>query len=71
MMTWRGCPWLAASSRRSTDLDLVDRDGELISADRLPRKRQHALQQGNAARQIEAICEKCCQRSGRLDRDKL
>src|ERR1700737_5290031 len=37
---------------RRTQFDLVDRDGEMISANRLPRKRQHALQQGDAAGQI-------------------
>ena len=31
---------------RRTHLDLVNGDGELISANRLPRKRQDALQQG-------------------------
>src|SRR5258708_3967384 len=56
---------------RRTPLDRVDRDRELISANGLPRKRQHALQQWNAARQIAAICEECCQRFRRLDRDKL
>ena len=56
---------------RRTHLDIVDRDSQLISANSLPRKRQHALQQGNAARQIVAICEECCQRFRRLDRDKL
>jgi hypothetical protein len=56
---------------RRTHLDLVDRDSQLISANRLPGERQHALQEGNAARQIAAICEECCQRFRRLDRDKL
>jgi len=55
---------------RRTHLDLVNGDGELISANSLPRKRQHALQQWNAARQIAAICEECCQWFRRLDRNK-
>jgi hypothetical protein len=56
---------------RSTHPDLVDRDRKLISANRLPGKRQHALQQRNAARQISTICEKCCERFAWPDRDKL
>jgi hypothetical protein len=56
---------------RCSHLDIVGRDDELISANRLPRKHQYALQQRNAARQIAAICQEYCQRFRRLDRDKL
>ena len=61
----------AVALARLAHLDLVDRDGELISANRLPGKRQHALQHRHAARQIAAICEECRERFGRLDRDKF
>jgi hypothetical protein len=54
-----------------THLDLVHRDGEMVTANRLARKRQHAPQRENVLGQIAAIGEKGCERLRCLDRDQF
>src|SRR5712691_3469697 len=56
---------------RLPHLDLVNADGEILPAHRLPGKRQHTLQHGNAARQIMAISQKCRERFWRQHRDQV
>ena len=68
--TGSGRPRLSRS--RATPIAIcVDRDGEMLPANRLPRQRQHALQHRHVARQIIAVGEEGRGWFGRPDRDKL
>ncbi len=61
----------AITFARLAYLNLVDRDGELISTNGLPVECQHALQHRNATRQIAAFCKECCEGFWRFDYDEL
>ena len=61
----------AVASQRFSHLDRIDGDRQPFPADRLSRKRQHALEHGNADRQVAVQIEKGRKRLGRSDGHEL